>query len=224
MSKKTFCSHKDSTLPQGERGGGLHPLHLFQFCPKCGSSHFVEHNGKSKHCEACGFTYYINPSAATVALIERPMRQSLPSLAGGVGGGSVEWLCVRRAKEPAKGTLDLPGGFSDLYETSEEGVIREVKEETNLDVDRVEFLFSIPNQYVYSGFTVHTMDMFYRCRVSDTSGARAADDASELLWLRPEDIRPEDFGLLSIRKGVSLLLERTLHPNPVTYESKQFLA
>ncbi len=192
MSKKTFCSPQDSTLPlEGERGGGLHPLHLFRFCPKCGSPRFVEHNGKSKHCEACGFTYYINPSAATVALIVNDQG---------------EWLCVRRAKEPAKGTLDLPGGFSDLYETSEEGVIREVKEETGLDVAAVEFLFSIPNQYVYSGFTVHTMDMFYRCRVNSFEGARAADDAGELLWLRPEDIRPEDFGLLSIRKGIRQLL------------------
>ena len=191
MSKQPFCSHQDSTLPLGERGGGLHPLHLFRFCPKCGSPRFVEHNDKSKHCEACGFTYYINPSAATVALIVNDQG---------------EWLCVRRAKEPAKGTLDLPGGFSDLYETSEEGVIREVKEETGLDVTAVEFLFSIPNQYVYSGFTVHTMDMFYRCRVNSFEGARAADDAGELLWLRPEDIRPEDFGLLSIRKGIRQLL------------------
>ena len=191
MSKQPFCSHQDSTLPLGERGGGLHPLHLFRFCPKCGSPRFVEHNDKSKHCEACGFTYYINPSAATVALIVNDRG---------------EWLCVRRAKEPAKGTLDLPGGFSDLYETSEEGVIREVKEETGLDVTAVEFLFSIPNQYVYSGFTVHTMDMFYRCRVNSFEGARAADDAGELLWLRPEDIRPEDFGLLSIRKGIRQLL------------------
>ncbi len=191
MNKQSFCSHQDSTLPLGERGGGLHPLHLFRFCPKCGSPRFVEHNDKSKHCEACGFTYYINPSAATVALIVNDQG---------------EWLCVRRAKEPAKGTLDLPGGFSDLYETSEEGVIREVKEETGLDVAAVEFLFSIPNQYVYSGFTVHTMDMFYRCRVNSCEGAHAADDASELLWLRPEAIRPEDFGLLSIRKGVGHLL------------------
>ncbi len=191
MRKITSSSHIETTLPLGERGGGLHPLHLFRFCPKCGSPRFVEHNDKSKHCEACGFTYYINPSAATVALVINDQG---------------EWLCVRRAKEPAKGTLDLPGGFSDLYETSEEGVIREVKEETGLDVTAVEFLFSIPNQYVYSGFTVHTMDMFYRCRVNSFEGARAADDAGELLWLRPEDIRPEDFGLLSIRKGIRQLL------------------
>lgn len=169
----------------------MHPLEQFKYCPKCGSPRFVEHNAKSKHCLDCGFTYYFNPSAATVALIERE---------------DGRWCVVRRAKDPAKGTLDLPGGFSDMFETSEEGVCREVKEETGLDVNRVEFLFSIPNQYEYSGFLVHTIDMFYRCHVPTTEGARAADDAGELLWLRPEDIRPDDFGLLSIRRGVEKLL------------------
>ena len=100
-----------------------HPLALFRYCPKCGSARFVEHNQKSKHCEDCGFTYYINPSAATVAFI----------LKGRAGGESL--LVVRRGKEPAKGTLDLPGGFSDLYETSEEGVCREVLEETGMHID-----------------------------------------------------------------------------------------
>ena len=170
----------------------MHPLAQFKYCPKCGSPRFVEHNAKSKHCQACGFTYYFNPSAATVALIVNERG---------------EWCVVRRAKEPAKGTLDLPGGFSDMFETSEEGVCREVKEETGLTVDRTEFLFSVPNQYEYSGFLVHTIDMFYRCHVTSTEEARAADDAGELLWLRPEDIRPEDFGLQSIRKGVEKLLE-----------------
>ena len=169
-----------------------HPLAQFRFCPKCGSSHFEEHNQKSKHCADCGFTYYFNPSAATVALIENERG---------------EWCVVRRAKEPAKGTLDLPGGFSDCFETSEEGVAREVLEETGLTVRRVEFLFSLPNQYLYSGFLVHTIDMFYRCYAdTSTAHAHAADDAAELLWVRPEDLHPEDFGLASVRAGVEKLL------------------
>lgn len=45
----------------------MHPLELFKYCPKCGSSHFEIHNEKSKHCADCGFTYYFNSSAATVA-------------------------------------------------------------------------------------------------------------------------------------------------------------
>lgn len=92
-----------------------HPLSQFKYCPKCGSEHFEIHNEKSKFCKDCGFVYYFNSSSATVALILNERN---------------ELLVCRRAKEPAKGTLDLPGGFIDMAETGEEGVAREVKEET----------------------------------------------------------------------------------------------
>lgn len=115
----------------------MHPLELFKYCPKCGSSHFIVHNAKSKHCEDCGFTYYFNPSAATVAFIVN--RKG-------------ELLVCRRAKEPAKDTLDLPGGFIDMFETGEEGVAREVREETGLTVTEAVYQFSLPNTYLYSGF------------------------------------------------------------------------
>ena len=173
-----------------------HPFAQFRFCPRCGSSAFAMNNAKSKHCADCGFTYYFNPSAATVAVIERE------------GADGPQWLCVRRAKDPARGTLDLPGGFSDSFETSEAGVCREVREETGLEVTSTEFLFSIPNIYMYSGFPVHTIDMFYRCRVAATAEARPADDVADILWLSPADIRPGDFGLDSIRQGVRRLLKQ----------------
>ena len=47
----------------------MHPLELFKFCPVCGSPHFEIHNEKSKKCADCGFVYYFNSSAATVAFI-----------------------------------------------------------------------------------------------------------------------------------------------------------
>ena len=113
----------------------MHPLDKFKYCPICGSSHFEEQDEKSKRCNECGFEYYMNPSSANVALILNEKE---------------ELLVVRREKEPAKGTLDLPGGFADIGETSEQGVIREVKEETGLNVKKVRYLFSIPNKYRYS--------------------------------------------------------------------------
>ena len=172
-----------------------HPLAQFKFCPKCGSPRFEVHNGKSKHCADCGFTYYFNPSSATVALIQN---------------GRGELLVCRRGKEPAKGTLDLPGGFVDMFETGEEGVIREVKEETGLDVLRARYLFSLPNLYLYSGFLVHTLDMFFRCTVADTGHFHAMDDAADAFFLPLQDIRLEDFGLDSVRRGLGMFLEQEL--------------
>jgi len=172
----------------------MHPLHSFRYCPVCGSEHFVENNFKSKKCERCGFVYYFNSSAATAIFITNR-----------VG----ELLVVRRANEPAKGTFDLPGGFVDMYETAEEAIIREVEEETGLRISTSEYLFSLPNIYRYSGFDVHTIDLFYRYSVDSFSGVQAGDDAESLFILEKSQIQPEAFGLNSIRQAVKIWLPNT---------------
>lgn len=172
----------------------MHPLDKFQYCPACGSAHWEVNNVKSKRCGDCGFTYYANPSSATAAFIVRPARSM---------NGEYELLVVRRAKEPAKGTLDLPGGFVDMDETGEEGMLREIREETGLLLTSCRYLFSIPNRYDYSGMTIHTLDMFFYCDVPAGTEAHAYDDAAECLWLPLSGICPDDFGLLSIRQAVS---------------------
>lgn len=107
----------------------MHPLEKFEYCPRCGSHHFVENGARSRKCENCGFEYFMNPSAANVAIIRNSKGEILVTL---------------RKQEPAKGTLDLPGGFTEIGETSEEGVVREVMEETNLKVTAARYLFSLP--------------------------------------------------------------------------------
>lgn len=169
-----------------------HPLQIFGYCPCCGSDKFVVNNVKSKRCEDCGFVLYFNAIAATVALIVNSRGQL---------------LVARRAKEPAKGTLDLPGGFADSMETAEEGVMREVAEETGLRVSKTEYLFSLPNKYLYSGFEEHTLDLFFRCETDEETLPAANDDVEQLMWIALCDIRPEEFGLQSIRKGVVKFIE-----------------
>lgn len=165
----------------------MHPLEKFRYCPVCGSSHFIESSCKSKRCESCGFEYFINPSSANVAIIVNDKG---------------ELLVATRKREPAKGTLDLPGGFADMHETAEEGLRREVKEETGLEVTSVRYLFSMPNTYRYSNFDIPTLDMFYECRIKDFSVLTADDDIANCQWIAISDINPELFGLRSIRMGI----------------------
>ena len=164
----------------------------FKYCPVCGSSRFATSSPKSKKCSNCGFEYFMNPSAAVVAFITNDRG---------------ELLVERRKMEPAKGTLDLPGGFSDILETAEESIEREVMEETGLKVTEAKYLFSLPNVYRYSGLDVQTLDLFYACKVEDHSLLQAMDDAAECLWLKPEDIHTEQFGLRSVRQGLYQWLE-----------------
>ena len=44
-------------------------------------------------------------------------------------------LIIKRAHEPRKGEWSLPGGLLELGESLQHAVRREIKEETNLDVD-----------------------------------------------------------------------------------------
>jgi ADP-ribose pyrophosphatase YjhB (NUDIX family) len=55
----------------------------------------------------------------------------------GVGGVVIRdgrALLIRRGSEPLKGQWSIPGGLLELGETLEEGVRRELREETGLDV------------------------------------------------------------------------------------------
>ena len=93
----------------------MNVLERFKYCPVCGSSHFETNSEKSKLCRSCGFEYFVNPSAATAAFIMNERG---------------ELLVERRKREPAKGMLDLPGGFCDVDENIVQGLRREVREET----------------------------------------------------------------------------------------------
>lgn len=171
----------------------MHFSTLFTHCPVCGSEKFVQNNVKSNRCESCGFVFYINPSSAVAAFIVNE---------------SGDLLVCKRAKEPEKGTLDLPGGFVDENESAEEAVSREISEELQAKVIDSEYLFSLPNQYEYSGLTVPTLDMFYACKLEDTQNLKASDDVEACFFVPLNELNPGLFGLKSVKKAVSMYLEK----------------
>lgn len=170
----------------------MHLLEKFAYCPVCGSHHFRKEGARCRKCENCGFELFVNASASNVAFIVN-------------GEGAL--LVERRKCEPAKGTLDLPGGFAEPGETAEEGVAREVLEETGLEVLSSAYLFSLPNVYRYCGIDIPTLDSFFECKVRDVSALKAGDDAAECMWVKPADIHTEQFGLRSVRWGLTQYLE-----------------
>jgi len=168
-----------------------HLLSYFEYCPHCGSPDFKEHDAFSKRCAACGFTLYHNASAAVAAVVVNARG---------------ELLVCRRALEPKRGMLDLPGGFVEPRETAENALRREMREETGADVANAKFLFSLPNVYEYSGFEVHTIDLFFRAEIPDETAIFASDDAAELFWIPMAEVRVDDFAFASAREALRRVL------------------
>jgi 8-oxo-dGTP diphosphatase len=96
-------------------------------------------------------------------------------------------LLVQRGQEPLKGEWSLPGGAVEIGETLEAAVVREVREETSLDVvvgPVVEVLDSIrPDAAGRAEY--HYVIIDYRCRVRTGTSAAAArgTDAADVRWV-----------------------------------------
>ena len=140
----------------------------------------------------------IDINAGSIDEVHKPTLQSLKD----------QLLVTIRAYPPARGQLDLPGGFVDPGETAEQAVAREIKEELGLDVQHLTYFGSEANAcYPYGGVNYHTLDLAFTCRVQTPTQARAADDVQEVRFLPLGEVRPQDFAFLSIQRIVQRFRE-----------------
>jgi ADP-ribose pyrophosphatase YjhB (NUDIX family) len=118
-----------------------------------------------------------------------------------VAVGVVVWkddkvLLIRRAKPPRSGQWSIPGGAQELGETVRDTALREVKEETGLDIAVTDFIEVV--DFIERD---DAGDVLYHYTLVDWSAewrdgeAIPGDDVSEILWIDPDEL--ERFGIWS---------------------------
>ncbi|HEX9416343.1 MAG TPA: NUDIX domain-containing protein [Gaiellaceae bacterium] len=149
-------------------------LHGWRYCPRCRSE--LDGDEKRVECPQCGFVSYANPvPTATAVVVDEE--------------GCV--LLGRRALEPDKGLWDLPGGFVDEGEHPLDGLRRELREETGLEVEPREFLGVWMDRYGYDSSAASTLNLYWTARVL-SGEMNAADDVAELRWFAPDELPAPD--------------------------------
>ena len=164
------------------------PDSTYKFCPFCATllvEKPISHTWRPT-CPGCGFISFLEPKVVTVVVIEHE--------------GKI--LLGRRNMNPAKGMWSFFGGYVDRGEKIEEAAVREVKEETNLDVQLEELIG------LYSERGNPHLLVAYRASVvnNDVSGLAAQpEEMTELAFFTLEDIPelafPFDKQILNDWKG-----------------------
>ncbi len=170
-----------------------HPVNVLKFCPRCGSAHFPATGSRSFKCSDCSFNYYANSSAAVAVLLFNEKG---------------ELLFTRRAIEPHLGKLDLPGGFIDPLETAEQAAVREIQEELGIEIHSLKYFCSFPNEYVFSGFSVYTLDLAFLAKTESLHDMTAMDDISSFEFYNPHDIDLEELPSISMKNIIKELIQR----------------
>ncbi len=163
------------------------------FCPHCRSrfeKRKIDGHERLKCTNPdCGFVYYHNPAPAAGAIV--------------IKQGKI--LLVKRAAEPKKDWWCIPAGFMEWSEHPSETAVRELHEETGLEI-KLESLFEI-----YSGHDdPRTNAVLILYLASVTGGVlKAADDASEAGFFGFDEI-PEKIAFISHRQAIKDYCERYL--------------
>jgi len=163
----------------------------WKFCPRDAAE--LEREPDHLRCPTCGERYWANSVPGVQVLIERE-------------DGRV--LLGRRRVDPGGGKWDIPGGFLHEGENAIEGLRREVREETGVEIEPVDFLGCWNEPY----WTRQVLCLTWLARLAG-GDERPGDDLVELRWFSRED-RPhgaelafptfeEILGLWATRPGLT---------------------
>ncbi|MGC9974072.1 MAG: NUDIX domain-containing protein [Gaiellaceae bacterium] len=171
-------------------------LHGWRLCPRCGAELVVEPT--SATCPGCGSRYYANSAPTIGALCEDDLGRL---------------MLVRRAIEPRRGKWDTPGGFLEEGEPPLDGLKRELREETGLEIEPGEFVGSLVDIYGDGPDAPFVLSLNWTARIVGGTPA-ASDDISEIRWFAANELpAEEEIAFPSIARLVQSWRER--HDDPL---------
>lgn len=97
-------------------------------------------------------------------------------------------VLIKRGVEPFKGKLAIPGGYVDYGEKVEDAIVREVKEETGLDVKPMEILGVYSDKYRSPKH--HVITTTFILKIVDGE-LKAGDDAENVGLYKIEELKKE---------------------------------
>jgi len=136
----------------------------YKYCPFCGTQMSREERGGKLRpaCLHCGFAPFRNPTPGVVVVIEKDGQVLLGRRAGGYG----------------KGDWGLPQGYVEFDEDFLTATIREVKEETGLEVE-IRSIINVVSNFLSP--SLHTLAIVLLAGVK-TGELCACDDLDSLEW------------------------------------------
>jgi ADP-ribose pyrophosphatase YjhB (NUDIX family) len=159
---------------------------IFTYCPQCKAKKISFDQLKEYSCISCGYTFYHNPAAAVAALI--PVDDKV--------------LMIKRAKDPGKGKLDMPGGFVDPGESAEDALRREIREELGVEIRLLKYFGSYPNIYRYKGITYHTCDLIFITTIDRFPEYKDEDEIAETMLISPCALMREGIAFSSVKHAL----------------------
>ena len=143
-----------------------------KFCQRC--AHRLEErrveNRVRPYCPCCGHVVFLDPKVAAVVL----------------GSTDGKLVMVRRGIEPALGRWSFPSGYVDRGEVVEDAAVREVREETELDVDLVGFVG------LYSGKNSTVILAVYAAKVVG-GFQKPGSEVRDVALFSPDELPPLPF-------------------------------
>lgn len=138
-----------------------------RFCGRCGGVTGLHPLERAKWCEPCGIPWYPRVAPCVIVVIRRDNR-----------------MLLARSSRVKRHFYSLIAGFVEPGENLEEAVVREVKEETGLDVTNIRYRSSQPWPFP------HQLMVGFFADYSGGDLVLQEDELADADWFLPNDLPP----------------------------------